>query len=37
MNYIECGHSWNGIGFGFSISKWAWHIDFLFWWIGGEF
>jgi hypothetical protein len=36
MKYVDWGFSHRAIGFGFGISKWGWHIDFLFWWIGGE-
>lgn len=36
MKYISWGASYKGIAFGLSINTWMWHVDFLFWWIGGE-
>ena len=36
MKYISWGAYYKGIAFGFSINNWSWHVDFLFWWIGGE-
>jgi len=36
MKYISWGAYYKGVAFGFSINNWSWHVDFLFWWIGGE-
>ena len=36
MNYLTYGFSFKAFGLGFNISKWAWHLDLGFLWIGGE-
>lgn len=36
MKYISYGAYYKGVSLGFSVTSWGWSIDFLFWWIGGE-